>query len=129
MLEPTKKQTTGEFADLCFRVPAVHADRIRAVVDNILALLGREDQGRPANQGQEEEDRLYSLDEVFPDFHPGDTLKGARLMHELTQAQLAAMIGVKASHISEMEKGKRPMGKEMARRLAKALNTSYQVFL
>ena len=129
MLEPTKKQTTGEFADLCFRVPAVHADRIRAVVDNILALLGSEDQGRPANQGQEEEDRLYSLDEVFPDFHPGDTLKGARLMHELTQAQLAAMIGVKASHISEMEKGKRPMGKEMARRLAKALNTSYQVFL
>lgn len=129
MLEPTKKQTTGEFADLCFRVPAVHADRIRTVVDNILALLGSEDQGRPANEGQGGEDRLYRIDEVFPDFHPGDTLKGARLMHELTQAQLAAMIGVKASHISEMEKGKRPMGKEMARRLAKALNTSYQVFL
>src|SRR5450759_1305253 len=122
MLEPTKKQTTEEFADLCFRVPAVHADRIRAVMDNILALLCGEDQGMLANQGQEEEDRRYSMDEVFPDFHPGDTLKGARLMHELTQAQLAAMIGVKASHISEMEKGKRPMGKEMARRLAKALN-------
>jgi len=129
MLEPTKKQTTEEFADLCFRVPAVHADRIRAVVDNILALIGNEDKGMLANAGQDEEDRLYSIDEVFPDFHPGDTLKGARLMHELTQAQLAAMIGVKASHISEMEKGKRPIGKEMARRLAKALNTSYQVFL
>ena len=129
MLEPTKKQTTEEFADLCFRVPAVHADRIRAVVDNILALMGSEDKGRPANEGQGGEDRLYSIDEVFPDFHPGDTLKGARLMHDLTQAQLAAMIGVKASHISEMEKGKRPIGKEMARRLAKALNTSYQVFL
>ena len=129
MLEPTKKQTTEEFADLCFRVPAVHADRIRAVVDNILALIGNEDKGMLANAGQDEEDRLYSIDEVFPDFHPGDTLKGARLMHELTQAQLAAMIGVKASHISEMEKGKRPIGKEMARRLAKALKTSYQVFL
>jgi len=110
-------------------VPAVHADRIRAVVDNILALIGNEDKGMLANAGQDEEDRLYSIDEVFPDFHPGDTLKGARLMHDLTQAQLAAMIGVKASHISEMEKGKRPIGKEMARRLAKALNTSYQVFL
>ena len=129
MLEPTKKQTTEEFADLCFRVPAVHADRIRAVVDNILALIGNEDKGMLANEGQGGEDRLYSIDEVFPDFHPGDTLKGARLMHDLTQAQLAAMIGVKASHISEMEKGKRPIGKEMARRLAKALNTSYQVFL
>jgi addiction module HigA family antidote len=129
MLEPTKKQTTEEFADICFRVPAVHADRIRAVVDNILALIGSEDQGMPPHQEQEEGDHLYRIEEVFPDFHPGDTLKGARLMHELTQAQLAAKIGVKASHISEMEKGKRPIGKEMARRLAKALNTSYQVFL
>jgi plasmid maintenance system antidote protein VapI len=39
------------------------------------------------------------------------------------------MIGVKPSHISEMEKGKRPMGKDMSKRLAKALNTSYQLFL
>lgn len=129
MLEPMKKPTIEEFADLCFRVPAVHADRIRAVIDNILALLGGEDQKIRGNEGQDEAGRIYSIEEVFPNFHPGDTLKGARLMHELTQAKLAAMIGVKASHISEMEKGKRPIGKEMAKRLAKALRTSYQVFL
>jgi plasmid maintenance system antidote protein VapI len=29
----------------------------------------------------------------------------------------------------EMERGKRPIGKAMARRLAKALGTSYKVFL
>jgi DNA-binding XRE family transcriptional regulator len=129
MLEPMKKPPIEEFADLCFRVPAVHADRIRAVIDNILALLGGEDQKILGNEGQDGAGRIYSIDEVFPNFHPGDTLKGARLMHELTQAKLAAMIGVKASHISEMEKGKRPIGKEMAKRLAKALSTSYQVFL
>ena len=129
MLEPMEKPTIEEFADLCFRVPAVHADRIRAVIDNILALLGSEDRGILGTEGQDEESRLYSIDEEFPDFHPGDTLKGARLMHELTQSKLAAMIGVKASHISEMEKGKRPIGKEMAKRQAKALRTSYQVFL
>jgi plasmid maintenance system antidote protein VapI len=39
------------------------------------------------------------------------------------------MIGVKSDHISEMEKGKRPIGKEMAKHLAKALNASYKVFL
>jgi len=99
------------------------------VIDNILALLGGEDQKIRGNEGQDEAGRIYSIEEVFPNFHPGDTLKGARLMHELTQAKLAAMIGVKASHISEMEKGKRPIGKEMAKRLAKALRTSYQVFL
>lgn len=129
MLEPMKKPTIEEFVDLCFRVSAVHADRIRAVIDNILALLGGEDQKILGDEGQDEAGRIYSIDEVFPNFHPGDTLKGARLMHELTQAKLAAMIGVKASHISEMEKGKRPIGKEMAKRLAKALSTSYQVFL
>lgn len=125
MLEPTKKQTTEGFADICFRVPASHAERIRAVVENILALI--EGGGRIIPEAEEE--RLYSIEEVFPNFHPGDTLKGARLMHELTQAQLGAMIGVKPGHISETEKGKRPIGKEMARRLAKALNTSYKVFL
>jgi len=95
----------------------------------VRTLLGGEDRGILGNEGQDEESRLYSIDEVFPDFYPGDTLKGARLTHELTQSKLAAMIGVKASHISEMEKGKRPIGKEMAKRLAKALRTSYQVFL
>jgi DNA-binding XRE family transcriptional regulator len=129
MLEPMKKPTTEEFADLCFRVPAVHADGIKAVVDNILALLGGENREKLGDEGKDEESRLYSIDEVFPNFHPGDTLKGARLMHELTQAKLGAMIEVKASHISEMEKGKRPIGKEMAKRLAKALGTSYKVFL
>jgi len=113
-----------EFADICFRVPAVHADRIRTVVENILSLIGDKSQVI-----LEAEDRLYSIEEVFPDFHPGDTLKGARLIHELTQAQLAALIGVKPGHISEMEKGKRTIGKDMAKRLAKALKTSYKVFL
>jgi DNA-binding XRE family transcriptional regulator len=129
MLEPTKKQTMEGFADICFRVPAVHADRIRAVVESILALIGGEVHRISSAEEQESEERLYSIEEVFPNFHPGDTLKGARLMHELTQAQLAAMIGVKPGHISEMEKGKRVIGTRMARRLAKALNTSYKVFL
>jgi plasmid maintenance system antidote protein VapI len=47
----------------------------------------------------------------------------------LTQTELAAKIGVKPHHISEMEKGKRSIGKNMAKRLAKALNTGYKVFL
>jgi plasmid maintenance system antidote protein VapI len=74
------------------------------------------------------EDRLYTVDEVFPEMPPGDILRGARHREGLTQAQLAAMIRAKASHISEMERGKRPIGKDLAKRLAKALHTSYQVF-
>lgn len=61
--------------------------------------------------------------------HPGNILRGARQREGLTQARLAALIGVKPSHISEMEKGKRPIGKDKAKRLAQPLNTSDRVFL
>jgi plasmid maintenance system antidote protein VapI len=39
------------------------------------------------------------------------------------------MVGVKPTHISAMERGKRPIGKEMAKRLGKVLRIGYKVFL
>jgi hypothetical protein len=59
----------------------------------------------------------------------GKALAGARYRQELTQMQLSEMTGIPQRHISEMENGKRPIGKEMAKRLGKALNISYKVFL
>lgn len=59
----------------------------------------------------------------------GLAVRGARFRAEMTQQQLADVIGVRAHHISEMEHGKRTIGKEMAHRLAKALNVNYKVFL
>jgi plasmid maintenance system antidote protein VapI len=38
-------------------------------------------------------------------------------------------LGISQAHISEMEHGRRPIGKEMARRLAKLLKVDYRVFL
>jgi DNA-binding XRE family transcriptional regulator len=120
MPEAMKELTTPEYAEICVRVPVVFAERIRMAIDSIMALVETE---------IDDDNRLYSIEEVFPDMHVGDILRGARYREELTQAQLAAKVGVKVSHISEMERGKRPIGKEMAKRLAKALNTSYKVFL
>ena len=63
-------------------------------------------------------------------FHIATALRGLRSREHLTQKQLSQMIGAKPSHISEMENGKRSIGKEMAKRLAKALRTHYnKVFL
>jgi len=59
----------------------------------------------------------------------GKTLAGARYREGLTQMQLSEITGIPQRHISEMENGKRPIGKEMAKRLGKALNISYRVFL
>ncbi len=37
----------------------------------------------------------------------------------MTPAELAAKVGVKSANVSEMERGKRPIGKDMAKRQAK----------
>lgn len=71
--------------------------------------------------------------DVYPEYTDTDLpdvcLRGSRYKEGLTQKQLAELIGIPQRHISEMENGKRPIGKEMAKRLGKALNISYKVFL
>jgi ribosome-binding protein aMBF1 (putative translation factor) len=59
----------------------------------------------------------------------GKALAGARDREGLTQIALSKLTGIPQRHISEMENGKRTIGKEMARRLGKALNIGYKVFL
>ena len=71
--------------------------------------------------------------EAYPEYKdedlPGVCLRGSRYKEGITQKQLANMIGIPQRHISEMENGKRTIGKEMAKRLGKALNIGYKVFL
>jgi plasmid maintenance system antidote protein VapI len=59
----------------------------------------------------------------------GKALAGVRYREGLTQVELSRLAGIPQRHISEMENGKRIIGKEMAKRLGKALNISYKVFL
>ena len=59
----------------------------------------------------------------------GVMLRGARFKAELTQKQLAEKLGIFTHHVSEMEHGKRTIGKAMAKRLAEVLNVDYRVFL
>ena len=78
-------------------------------------------------------EEYVSWRELFPEYSdeemPGSCLRGARYKEAITQKQLADMIGIPQRHISMMENGKRTIGKEMAKRLGKALNISYKVFL
>ena len=71
--------------------------------------------------------------EAFPEYKdedlPSVCLRGSRHKEGLTQKQLSDITGIPQRHISEMENGKRPIGKEMAKRLGKALNIGYKVFL
>ena len=76
-----------------------------------------------------EEPESVPCEEVYPDFNGSVALRGARKREALTQKDLAHLLGVSQTHISEMEHGKRPIGKDLARRLAKVLKVNYRVFL
>lgn len=67
--------------------------------------------------------------EVTEENMPGIALAGGREKEGLTQRQLAELTGIPQRHISEMENGKRPIGKERAKKLAEALKVNYKVFL
>ena len=125
MLVLTKRQTTVESAEIYLRgVPSNKADMVKEAIEKMLDLAGMD-----FRNSEEEAQGLYTIEEVFPEFHVGHALRGLRSREGLTQKRLAEMIGIKPNHISEMENGKRPIGKEMAKRLGKALRTGYRVFL
>jgi ribosome-binding protein aMBF1 (putative translation factor) len=98
----------------------------------------------PANKKAEAVNALLSLGfiedtdsipwrEAFPETSDqeliGSILIGARNKAGMMQKQLADMTGVHQRHLSEMEHGKRTIGKKNAKLFAKALNTDYRVFL
>ncbi len=65
----------------------------------------------------------------FSDNEGGTDLVGARHREGFTPRQLAEKTSIPQHHVSEMENGKRPIGKNNAKLLATALNTDYRVFL
>lgn len=71
--------------------------------------------------------------DAFPDINdddlPGISLAGARHKEGLTQVQLSELTGIPQRHISEMERGKRPIGKKNAKLFSKTLSVNYRMFL
>ena len=71
--------------------------------------------------------------EAFPQYDdkdlPGINLRASRQREAMTQIELSKRTGIPQRHISEMENGKRPIGKAIAKKLGEALNISYKVFL
>lgn len=84
-------------------------------------------------EAQADQERIPA-ENIFPDTFdtakgPAIALRGLRYRENLTQKELAKKIGIHQHHLSEMENGKRSIGKDMARKLAKALHADWKIFL
>lgn len=117
----TKKRPTEKMIEVRFRGTAVNISKLRRTARALHVAVVTEP-----------EPDFYTPEELSPELsinRAGVCIRGGRSKEGLTQKQLAEMIGVAQHHISEMEHGKRPIGKETAKKLAAALNVDYRVFL
>jgi DNA-binding XRE family transcriptional regulator len=117
MQEPTKKRSTD--SDMITLRLKVHRDNAAKVEEF-------------ARKIEAEEERTYTVAEVFPDLIVKDRttpLRAYRTREDLTQRELAEKVGIPQRHISEMETDKRPIGKEMAKRFAEVLGADYRALL
>lgn len=115
MSAPMKRRTMPGYVEVKFMIPVDKLGEVREAVAPYGAIP--------------EESHSVPWEEVYPDFNGSVALRGARKREVLTQKELAGLLGISQTHISEMEHGKRPIGKEMARRLAEVLKVNYRVFL
>jgi len=75
-------------------------------------------------------DKMYSFEKINKKYtKPGAILKGIRLREGMTQLEFAKDIEVKQYDISKMENGKRPIGKIIAKRIAKRFDINYRILL
>lgn len=118
MQAATKKpHTDSKMVTLRLRVQREHVEKIREYARIIAS----------------SDERTYSLAKVFPEFEGKEAqtaLRAYRNREKLTQNELSLKTGIPQHQISEMENGKRSIGKERARKLALALDVSdYRYFL
>lgn len=79
---------------------------------------------REENESVPWREALPFKDEEWPQI----VLRGGRTKEGLTQQQLAEKTGIHRSHISDMENGRRPIGKQNARKFAEVLNIDARLF-
>ncbi|WP_032920491.1 helix-turn-helix transcriptional regulator [Leptospira santarosai] len=90
--------------------------------------------GREVEISDDSESIPFRESEFFKKFGheagPGNNMRTYRLLAGLTQTQLGEKLGgIPRSHISAFESESRPIGKELAKKLAKLFGVSVEMFL
>ena len=124
MQKRIKIKTTGELTEISFTVPSANAESVYKAIRSILELAQS-----VSRSAVDEDNALYTVEEVIPESSPGFRLRGLRAREGITQKALAERLGIRQHHVSEMEKGSRAIGLDMAKRIGEAYGVSYKVFL
>jgi ribosome-binding protein aMBF1 (putative translation factor) len=129
MLEHTEKLHT-DAAQVFLGVVCQQAilEEVKAVLESKGCAI-RQEKALPQGHETAEDKEWYTLEEIFPNHHGGDAIRGLRYRECLTQKQLAEKMEISVQNLSHMEHGRRPIGKDMAKRLAKLLNTDWRLLL
>lgn len=118
MLERTKKRHIDKTVVLTFQGPESNR---QAAVESLSRL------------GFVDTSDTVPWREAFPKISdeegPGVVLRAMRRREGLTQKELSQKADVPQGHISAMERGKLKIGVARAKKLGKALNAGYRVFL
>lgn len=112
----TKKHPTDELVTVTLRVRRTNVPLLRRYAETL----------------ENDEQHSYTVAEVFPEYIGKEqevALRAYRHREGLTQKQLAELTGIPQNHLSDMENGKRTIGKERARKLAQALHCDYRRLL
>jgi antitoxin component HigA of HigAB toxin-antitoxin module len=110
-------------------VPGVMTGRALESIKKTLETEGIEAVFSVLNSGEIDENRAYSLEEAFPDSHPGKALAGLRMREGLTQKQMAESLSISQSRLSELERGIRRITIDMAKKAADIYGISHRSLL
>ncbi len=122
---------------ISLEVPTSSAHKVIDAIKGILTLAGHEVSHYKEIDFDEIEKEIENSKHekgipasvVFPDASPAKVLRGLRGKEDITQIELAEKLGITQTMVSDMESGKRAISIKMAKRIEKAFNISYKVFL
>lgn len=106
---------------------SIPSAKARLVLDALCGILPMA--GLKVRRVNEEGDEVFSAKEVFPDGSPAMLLRGLRGKEGITQAEMAARLGISQNMVSDMEIGRRPISLKMAKRIGEEFKIPYKGFV